>query len=125
MTDRIGIQYDAKGGKVLIQSAFANVAAGSTDAVILPAVPGKRIVVLGILAHSGGADPTDVTLNTKGSGAEVAITSTKQVGANSGWVQSRGCATDFLFQTLNSQGLTCTTGAGSPVGIDLTYALLD
>lgn len=125
MIPRIGFQHDPTGSKVIIQTAFANIEAGTTDAPLVAAVPGKRIVVLSIFAHAQGTVETNVTLNSKGSGAGTAITSTKQIGPNSGWVQDRGTPVDYLFQTKNSEGLAVTTGAGSDVGVDVTYVLLD
>ena len=127
MIPRIGFQHDPTGSKVIIQAAFANVDASTTDAALIAAVAGKRIVVLSIFAHAQGTVETNVTLNSKPASvtAGSAITSTKQIGPNSGWVQNRGTPVDYLFSTKNGEGLSVTTGAGSAVGIDVTYVLLD
>lgn len=125
MMTRLGLQYNANGEKRQVLTAFANIAANTTDGSLIAAVTGKTIVVLGVFAHLAGATNTNVTLNSKGSGAGTAISSTKQIVANGGWVQSRGCDTDYLYKTSRGQGLTLTTGAGSTVGIDVSYIIDD
>ena len=123
--ERLGLQYNASGEKRQIQNAFANIAASTTDGALIAAAAGKRIVILSVFAHLADASETNVTLNSKGSGSGTAISSTKQVIANGGWIVTRGCATDFLYQTKRGEGLTVTTGTGSTVGIDVTYLLDD
>jgi hypothetical protein len=131
MMNRLGIQYTARGEKALIQTAIGNIAAGTTDGTLtlegatLAAVTGKRYYVLGVFAHLAGATETNVTLNSKGSGAGTAISSTKQVVANGGWVQTRGTEIDYLYKTKRGEALTVTTGAGSTVGIDLIVLIDD
>lgn len=131
MMDRLGYQYNRNGEKILIQTAIGNVAAGTTDGTLtiegatLAAVPGKRYYVLAILAHLAGDTATDVTLNSKGSGAGTAISSTKQVAANGGWAMARGTPQDYLYRTKRGEALTVTTGAGSTVGIDLIVTIDD
>lgn len=122
----------ASGEKILIQTAIGNIAAGTTDGTLtlegatLAAVEGKRYYVLAIFAHLAGATATNVTLNSKPSGsAGTAISSTKQVAANGGWVQARGTPQDFLYRTKRGEALTVTTGAGSTVGIDLIVTIAD
>lgn len=125
MTDRIGYQYDQNGQKAIIQTAVTNVAAGTTDQVLVPAdANGRRIVVLGIHAQAGGT-ATAVTLNTKGSSAGTPISSLKALAANGAWAQQRGNLVDYLFQTKRGEALTVTTGAGATVGIDIQYCVLD
>lgn len=123
--NRLGINYNRQGSKVTLLTAFANIAAASTDAAFIPAEAGKRITILSILAHAAGSVETNVTLNSKGPDAGTAITSTKQISGNGGWSQSRACDTDYLFQTKPGQALTVTTGAGSTVGIDVLYCYLE
>lgn len=132
MIPRLGLQYNAHGQKCAVQTAFGNIAAGTTDGTLtlanggtLAGVSGKCYVVLAVFAHLAGSTATDVTLNSKGSGAGSAISSTKQVVANGGWVQSRGCPTDFLYKTKPGEALTVTTGAGSTVGLDVVFVLDD
>ena len=130
--NRLGIQHLPNGNKATIRSAFGNIAAATTDGTLtlgeggtLAAVTGKCYVVLGVFAHLQGGTATDVTLNSKGSGAGTAISSLKQVVPNGGWVQSRGCETDYLYKTKVGEALTVTTGAGSTVGIDIVFTLAD
>lgn len=120
---RLGLQYNASGEKTAILTAKANINASTTDGAVIAAVEGKRIIVLGVFAHLAGATATNATLNSKGSSTGTAISSTKQIAANGGWVQSRGTGTDFLYATKRGEGLSLTTGAGSPVGIDVVYVL--
>ena len=129
--NRLGLQHNARGEKILIQTAIGNIAAGTTDGTLtlegatLAAVPGKRYYVLGVFGHLAGSTATNVTLNSKGSGAGTAISSTKQIAANGGWVQSRGTEIDYLYRTARGEALTVTTGAGSTVGIDLLVTIDD
>lgn len=131
MMPRLGIQYNASGEKRQIQTAIGNIAAATTDGTLtlegatLAAVPGKRYYVLAVFAHLANTTATNVTLNSKGSGAGTAISSTKQVAANGGWVQSRGTEIDYLYRTKRGEALTVTTGAGSAVGIDLLVLIDD
>lgn len=109
------------------QYTFANVAAAQTDSVLIAAVNAQvPIRVLGVMVMAGGT-ATNVTFNSKGSGAGTAISclhacaanggvnypispSTPQESMNSGW-----------FQTIAGQALTVTTGAGSTVGIQIVW----
>lgn len=131
MMSRLGYQFNQKGEKILILPARGNIAAATIDGTLtlegatLAAVPGKRYYVLGVFCHLADTTETNVTLNSKGSGAGTAISSTKQVAANGGWVQSRGTEIDYLYRTKRGEALTVTTGAGSTVGIDLLITLDD
>lgn len=133
MMTRLGLQYNASGEKRLIQSAFANIPASTTDGTLtlstggtLAAVAGKCYVVLGIFCHLQDATETNVTLNSKPAGsAGSAISSTKQVVANGGWVQTRGTEADYLYKTKRGEALTITTGTGSAVGVDVLFVLDD
>lgn len=132
MMPRLGLQFNRSGEKLLIQTAIGNIPASTTDGTLtlegatLAAVPGKRYYVLAIFAHLADATETNVTLNSKPAGsAGSAISSTKQIAANGGWVQARGCATDYLYRTKRGEALTVTTGPGSTVGIDLIVTIDD
>lgn len=98
--------------------AFANVAQSQTDSNIVSAVTDKRIMVLSIRVMAGGT-ATNVTFNSKSGGAGTAISELFACGANG------GIATPYspvgVFQTNSGEGLTVTTGAGSTVGIGVTY----
>lgn len=120
----LGIVKNSHGTRLEIKNAFANIAANTTDGVLVAAVPDYSIVGLAIFGHLAGSVETLVTLNSKGANAGTAISSTKQVAANGGFVMARGCETDFLFRTLPGQALTVNTGSGSTVGFDLVYVLV-
>ncbi len=101
--------------------AFANVAASQTDSSIVAAKTGKSIVVTGVYFVSGGT-ATNVTFNTKGSGAGTAISGLVADAANGGCVlpyHPKG-----WFVTNNGEALTVTTGTGSTTGIGVTYELV-
>lgn len=107
--------------------AFANVPALSTDYVLVAPINSKvTIRVLGAMLMVGGSS-TNVTFNSKGSGAGTAISMTFSCSANGGAVfpippaspenvQSYG-----WFQTNPGESLTVTTGVGSAVGIQVVY----
>lgn len=101
-----------------VKYAFANVAASQTDSILVAAVGGKSIRVLsyGMMA---GATGTNVTFNTKGNGAGVAVSQLFATAANGGI--ARPYSPTGYFQTNDGQGLSVTTGAGSTVGIDVVY----
>jgi len=106
---------------MLLLNALANVAAGQTDAAVIAAVAGKQIKVVQISFIPGGT-ATNVTFNSKGSGAGTAISPLFAAGANGqvtlpfsekGW-----------FTTNTGEGLSVTTGAGATVGILVGYELV-
>jgi len=101
-----------------VKNAFVNAAAGGTDGAFITAVPGRRIRVLAAVL-SGSGTATSVTFNSKPAGAGVAISAAFTCGVNdmvslpfndSGW-----------FATVAGEGLTTTTGAGTTVGIHISY----
>jgi len=108
----------SNGQLVVPKFAFANVAASQTDSSLVAAVSGKRIRVINYTMVAGST-ATNVTFNSKGGGAGTAITSLKANAANGG--AAPGEALKGHFQTAVGEGLTVTTGAGSTVGIDITY----
>jgi hypothetical protein len=101
--------------------AKANVAASQTDSVIVAGVPGRKIRVLAVAFVVGGT-ATDATLNSKGSGAGVAISALFANAANGGAVLPQ--ADLGWFETLEGEALTLTTGAGSSTGIQVVYVLV-
>jgi hypothetical protein len=105
-------------GQRRLQSFRANVAASQTDSVLVPASPGKLILVVLFRLHAGGT-ATDVTFNTKGTGAGTAITELFACGANGG--RADGDSIIGHFETNVGEALTCTTGAGSTTGIGGRY----
>lgn len=109
-----------------VQRAVANVAAASTDSVLVAAVAGTNQVGKAIRVHaviaSSGAVATAITFNSKGSGAGTAISPTFQNGINGGEVLAH-CASGW-FETNPGEALTVTTGAGSTTGILVLYSLV-
>jgi len=107
---------------VLVQRAFANVAAASTDAALVAAVAGKKLLVLVFRLHAGGT-ATAVTFNSKGAGAGVAISETFDCNSRGG--RADGFSPIGHFVTATGEGLSVTTGAGSTVGIGVAYLAVD
>lgn len=101
-----------------VKRAFANVAASSTDSNIVSAVAAK---VLWIISYRiiAGTTATNVTFNTKPAGAGTAIDFLHACAASGGAMGQRNI--DSWFRTGSGEGLTVTTGAGSTVGIGVTY----
>ena len=94
--------------------AKANISASTTAGVIVPAVPGKSIVVTSCFLVAG-ATATDVTFNT----ASTALTSLIADGANGGLALNHN---DFgWFRTVSGEALTVTTGTGSSTGVNVNY----
>lgn len=103
---------------LVVKRALANIAASTTDSVVVAAVTGKQIHVLSVAVLTGGT-ATTCTFNSKGAGAGTAISMQFQNGANGGAVlpyNPKG-----WFVTAVGEGLTATTGAGSQTGIQVTY----
>jgi hypothetical protein len=99
----------------------ANIAASQTDSSLVSAKTGFIIAVYQLAVLVGGT-ATDVTFNSKPSGAGVAISPLFAFGANGGIVLPfTGRA---WFKTVVSEGLTVTTGAGSTSGILLSYKII-
>lgn len=108
----------------MASGAKANIAASTTDGSVISAVTGKQIAAKGFIVMAGGT-ATDVTFNTKPSGAGTAISCLFACGANGG-VAGPMCQPSggFWFITNRSEGLTVTTGTGSTVGVIVTYELI-
>jgi hypothetical protein len=104
----------------------ANVAPSQTDSVLVAASSGVAYRVIGGSIIIGGT-ATNVTLNSKGTGAGTAITSQLACGINGGIsfpiaAQQRTGDPPFgYFETNRGEGLTVNTGAGSSAGITLVY----
>jgi hypothetical protein len=122
-TDGISSAFDSSvimNGNVAcaIKQFKANVAASSTDAALITFVAGKILKVTEFRLHAGGT-ATNLTFNSKPAGAGVAISETFALGANGG--RADGFNPTGHFWTTISEGLTCTTSAGSTVGVGGTY----
>lgn len=104
----------------------ANVAPGQTDSSLISAKIGIVYRIIGGFAVVAGT-ATNVTLNSKGTGAGTAITSTLYCGINGGIAfpiaskQDTGDPPFGYFETNRGEGLTVTTGAGASTGITLVY----
>lgn len=109
---------------------YGNVAAGTTDGTLteqetgatLAATSGKRLCVISVIGMAGGT-ATNVTFNSKGSGAGTAISPTFAFGANGGMAPPYN--PHCLFVTNESESLTVTTGAGSTVGISAVFVEIE
>jgi hypothetical protein len=106
----------------IVKRTFANVAASQTDSSLVAAVPGSAIKVLGLVAKCGGT-ATNITFNTKPSGAGTAISCLFANGINGETVLPETENGDGWFETAVGEGLTCTTGAGSSTGVQIIYAI--
>lgn len=102
-----------------IKTAFAAIAASTTDGEVVAAVSGKRIRVHALVFQCGGT-ATTATFNTKGTGAGSAISMQFQNGTNGGAVLPE-CETGW-FQTVAGESLTLTTGTGSTTGVHVLYS---
>lgn len=102
-------------------SAFANVAASTTDGSVVAAQSGSRINVLAVYAVAGGT-ATTLTFNTKPAGAGSAVSALFANAANGGAVlpfNEKG-----WFTTGLGEGLSVTTGAGATTGVGVVYELV-
>lgn len=114
-----GVIYDGATALTPKFSAPANVAQSQTDSQIVAAVTAKKIRVLGAFATCG-ATATNLTFNSKGGGAGVAISPVLQNGINGGEVLPFSPV--GWFETVAGEALTVTTGAGSTTGLLVVYA---
>lgn len=97
---------------------FSNIAASTTDGALISSVSGKALTIVSAFLVAG-ATATNVTFNSKGSGAGTAITCLIANGANGGAVLNYN--EQGWFNTNAGEGLTVTTGSGSTVGIEVAY----
>lgn len=103
-----------------VMTANVVVAASQTDAAVVAAASGRKIRVLGVSIGSAGT-ATDVTLNTKGAGAGTPVWGPFRSAA-SNWTAQYG---DYgLFDCLDGEALTATTGAGANTTIFVNYVLI-
>jgi hypothetical protein len=101
--------------------AFANIAASTTDAILVQPQPSRTIRVLGVLVLAG-ATATQVTFNSKGAGAGTAISLTIACAANGGIVLPEN--SNGWFQTNPGEALSVTTGSGSTTGVQIVWGLV-
>jgi hypothetical protein len=112
------VDLDARQRTLNLKRAIANVNASQTDSSVITAVTGKKLVVLAVFAVAGGT-ATNLTFNTKPSGAGSAISPLIANGANGGAVLPFNLA--GWFETNVGEGLSITTGAGSATGLEVLY----
>ena len=112
---------------LVARTSFANVAASQTDSNIISAKESTIFRIIGGFVVVAGT-ATNVTFNSKGTGAGTAITSIIPCGINGGLLMPSpaqipsGESPCGYFDTNKGEGLTVTTGAGaSIVGITLRY----
>lgn len=103
-----------------IKRTFANIAASQTDSSLVAAIADTPIKVLAI-TFTAGATATDITFNSKPSGAGTAISALFAQGVRTPHVLPYN--PEGWFETTTGQGLSCTTGAGSATGIQITYSV--
>ncbi len=118
-----GLVFDSQTaqGTMIPMFAFANIAVSTTDGAVVSAVENKKIRVLAWIAGGTGT-VTQFTFNSKGSGAGTAISSTKSApGSN---LAASMFSPLGIFETLEGEGLTITTGTGATIGIDIVYILV-
>lgn len=100
------------------ETAFDTVAASATDSVLVAARTGKKIRVLGaVINHASTA--SDVTFNSKGSGAGTAISPPLGTVTDGGFVipiEPKG-----WFETNEGEALTVTTGVGSNTSLIVAF----
>lgn len=92
------------------------VAAGLTDSALIPAIPGKKIVVLSV-AFLCGSTATDATFTSDG----IPITPTFHNAANGGAVLGHNPL--GWFETEEGAALMLTTGSGSETGVLINYTI--
>lgn len=99
-----------------MKSTIVNLPVSQTDYITnLPvAVPGQAIRVKQVIALAAGT-ATNVTFNSKGTGAGTAISPLWPFGSNGGF--SSPIVESGLFQTNIGEGLALTSGAGSQVAL--------
>lgn len=104
---------------MFVKKTKANIAAAQTDAALVSAVAGTPIKVIGLALVCGGT-ATQVTFNTKPSGAGTAVSATFALGINGVLVLPE--TKEGWFETAVGEGLSVTTGAGATVGIQVIYS---
>jgi len=112
------MDYTSREQLMTVKYAPVNVAASQTDSSVVAAVAGKKIVVLQAFCVAGGT-ATNLTFNTKGSGAGTAISPLIPNAANGGEILPYSKI--GWFETNKGEALTVTTGAGATTGLMVAY----
>lgn len=101
-------------------SAFANIAASQTDSSIVAARTNMKVRVLALHMSAGGT-ATNVTFNTKPTGAGTAISPLFALPINGERTLPHSSYNRAWLETGKGEGLTVTTGAGATTGILVVY----
>lgn len=99
-------------------STFVNAIGAAADTVIVTAVPGNRIRVVGGYVSAGAVSAT-VQFNSKGSGGGTACAGLINLPING----SLALGDSGEFETNVGEGLTVTTVGVGPTAVDVTYIL--
>lgn len=99
----------------------ANATGATTDFALITAVVGSKIRVLSYSVSCVVTGASSITFNSKPAGAGTAISHLITLAASAFTAESDN---NGLFETVVSEGLTCTTGTNI-VGVRLTYILVD
>lgn len=102
-------------------TAWDSVAASATDSALVTGVAGKKIRVLSVVINHAST-ASDVTFNSKGTGAGTAITPPLGGPTDGGFVIGQN--DHGWFETNQGEGLTVTTGAGSNTSLIVTYKIV-
>ena len=120
MINRPHNQVSYEGVYYGVQRAFGQVAAGQTDAELIAAVPGHKIVVTQVRLICAGDTPTELTFNQKGpSGSGSAVSMPYSLGAHGGVAQGYSGLSEF--EAIVGYSVTCDTGAGDSISWELWY----
>lgn len=117
-----GYISDESGDRVAVQRAIADIAASTTHGGVVAGVAGKKIRVLAAVWQAGGT-ATTIQFGSKPGGAGTFISPVFASGANG--FAPLGYNPHGWMETVASESLSATTGAGSSHGILVTYALVD
>lgn len=101
------------------RNAWDNIAASTTDSIVVAATAGYKIRVLALLLNHGDTTPSSVTLNSKSGSAGTAISPLLKGPANGGFVVPY--SKQGWWETNSGEGLSATTGAGSTTGVTVVY----
>lgn len=100
-------------------NAYDVVPAGTTDSVLVAAKPGFKLRVYSYMINQGDTTPSAVTFTSKGVSAGTAVWVPLKYPANGGTNSPDN--SQGWFETNAGEGLSVSTGAGSPTGVGVTY----
>lgn len=112
---------DSNMAPVSLLSEQVVIAASQTDSAFVTASPGDVIRVVSFVALTGGT-ATSVTINSKPAGAGTTISGPWTFGANGGIVLPPSPL--GWFESVVSEGISVTTGAGSDTTLHIQYYLV-